>query len=109
MRYQAALRPDFSDCIAGAANPAPRTRPTHQAISPLPRTPPILNRVSPAWHLTRNCEVVLCLIAEVSMKIKDLSGWPPEPGGAFENLESWPASGQAILKQVLDAHHNWVA
>ena len=43
------------------------------------------------------------------MKIRDLAGWPPEPGGAFENFESWPTSGQAILKQVLDAHHNWVA
>ena len=43
------------------------------------------------------------------MKINDLPGWPPEPGGAYENLEAWPTSGQAILKQVLDAHHNWVA
>jgi hypothetical protein len=43
------------------------------------------------------------------MKINDLPGWPPEPGGAFENLESWPASGQAVLKKVLNAHHNWVA
>ena len=43
------------------------------------------------------------------MKINDLPGWPPEPTGAFENLESWPASGQAMLKQVLEAHHNWIA
>jgi len=42
------------------------------------------------------------------MKVRDLEGWPPQPGGPFEPFYFVPASEQAIVKEVITSHRNWV-
>jgi hypothetical protein len=43
---------------------------------------------------------------EVSMKVRDLEGWPPRPAG--QSVDSAPAGEHAILKEVIKSHRNWV-
>jgi hypothetical protein len=45
---------------------------------------------------------------EVSMKVRDLDGWPPRPAGTYQSTDSAPSGEQAILKEVTGSHHNWV-
>lgn len=42
------------------------------------------------------------------MKVRDLEGWPPRPAGPYQSTDSAPAGEQAILKEVVRSHHNWV-
>ncbi len=42
------------------------------------------------------------------MKVRDLDGWPPQPAGPYQSTDSAPAAEQAILKEVIRSHHNWV-
>jgi hypothetical protein len=44
---------------------------------------------------------------EVSMKVRDLDGWPPRLAGPNRSTDSAQAGEQAILKEV-KSHHNWV-
>jgi hypothetical protein len=42
------------------------------------------------------------------MKIRDLAEWPPQPGGFQGSSYTVPTIEQAILKEVVKSHHNWV-
>jgi hypothetical protein len=39
------------------------------------------------------------------MKIRDLPGWPPEPGGAFKASHKSPASGEGLLTELIRVHN----
>jgi hypothetical protein len=42
------------------------------------------------------------------MRIRELPGWPPQPGRFFDRSFTVPTTEQAILKEVVRSHHNWV-
>jgi hypothetical protein len=42
------------------------------------------------------------------MKVRDLAEWPPQPGGFYKASYQAPTSEQAIVKEVVKSHHNWV-
>jgi hypothetical protein len=42
------------------------------------------------------------------MKVRDLAEWPPQPGGFYKASYQAPATEQAIVKEVVKSHHNWV-
>ena len=42
------------------------------------------------------------------MKIRDLPHWPPEPGGAFKASHKSPASGEAILTELIRVNNTSV-
>jgi hypothetical protein len=45
---------------------------------------------------------------EVPMKIRELEGWPPQSSGIRDGSYIAPTMQQAILKEVVRTHHNWV-
>jgi hypothetical protein len=42
------------------------------------------------------------------MKVRELEGWPPQPSGFHMGSYKVPTSEQAILKDVVRSHNNWV-
>jgi hypothetical protein len=42
------------------------------------------------------------------MKVRDLAEWPPQTGGFYKASYQAPTSEQAIVKEVVKSHHNWV-
>lgn len=42
------------------------------------------------------------------MKLRELEGWPPQPGAFHDGSYIVPTFEQAILKEVVRTHHNWV-
>jgi len=42
------------------------------------------------------------------MKVRELDGWPPQPGGIHVGSYIVPSIKQAILKEIVRSHHNWV-
>lgn len=42
------------------------------------------------------------------MKVRDLAEWPPQPGGSYPPSYPVPTTEQAIVKDVVKSHHNWV-
>jgi hypothetical protein len=47
-------------------------------------------------------------VREVLMKLRELEGWPPQPSGFHDGSYIVPTIQQAILKEVVRTHHNWV-
>jgi hypothetical protein len=42
------------------------------------------------------------------MRLRELEGWPPQPSGFHDGSYIVPTIQQAILKEVVRTHHNWV-
>jgi hypothetical protein len=42
------------------------------------------------------------------MKVRDLAEWPPQPSGFYKASYRAPMTEQAIVKEVVRSHHNWV-
>ena len=42
------------------------------------------------------------------MKIRELEGWPPRSSGIHDASFVVPKFEQAILKEIVRTHHNWV-
>jgi len=42
------------------------------------------------------------------MKVRDLSEWPPQPGGAYRKADNVPAAEQAVIEKVVRVSEKWI-